>query len=237
RSLVGSVFEEPQKKNEGISDTKSKTPIGKKYVNDSITTTNSNTNVPITSKSEENLVKPNSEFSNSKVTKEQDSNLIIDQVEPEVHKVKESSSKSPGGSQIDEISELQPTPSVTETSSKKSLPQAGRKVLLDKLPWVAQLDNSISQRLEGVFGNKVVLPGMGRGGMIKKVDIIGENGEISNNNSGEKKDEEVQTIKPLVHLTKDRPRRPGRLKPQISSVKSVNNDVNKSNVVESDEKK
>lgn len=92
KSLVGSMFEELQKKNEGSSDIKSKTPIvsvGKKFGSDNHPSTSTTNSTTITSKSDENLVNPKSESSDGKVIKGQESNSSVDQAELEAQKEKE----------------------------------------------------------------------------------------------------------------------------------------------------
>ncbi|CAG8467996.1 8409_t:CDS:2, partial [Acaulospora morrowiae] len=266
-SLVGTVFEDLQKKNESNLDKSSKSPIaltGKKiddnHSSTTITTTTtatvSNVSTVLASKNpgEENLKgkgvtdtldtkksQINTSGSESAAKPQVNKKVVLDrlpwmtQKSDDTKPTSANPSKGPVPRKL--ASSFLTSASTTSTTAEQSKPRVPSK-----------LDGSISQRLEGVFGGKVPLPGMGRGTMGlggRKVSLSGEEssdvGRVkvmigARDETGSKdgkdetsKSEEVTStpstsLKPLNHVTKERPRPPGRSRPPTRPTKTVSNE-------------
>ncbi|CAG8611049.1 1957_t:CDS:10, partial [Acaulospora morrowiae] len=235
-SLVGTVFEDLQKKNESNSDKSVSTVLTSKNSDEEnlkgkgVADTLGTKKSQINTSGGESAVKP-------QVNKK----AVLDrlpwmtQKSDDVNSTSANPSKGPVPRKL--ASSFLTPAATTSTTTEQSKPRVPSK-----------LDGSISQRLEGVFGGKVPLPGMGRGATGlggKKVSLSGEeNGDIgrvkvmigARDETGSKdakdetsKSEEVTgtpsaSLKPLNHVTKERPRPPGRSRPPTRPTKTVSNE-------------
>ncbi|CAG8482204.1 10329_t:CDS:2 [Paraglomus occultum] len=158
----------------------------------------------------------------------------------------------------------------TSTSTSTTVSSATSTTPLSQTskPSPKKLESTIASRLESVFGAGMPLPGLARGGAPpkvggRKVEISGDDKEQTNTNVGnngkvkvmmgddssekatkEKSGVDVVSNRPLTHITKDRPRRPGRSKPRApvstsssltvesSSASTSDTSISKQDVVE-----
>ncbi|CAG8463279.1 17622_t:CDS:10 [Acaulospora colombiana] len=267
-SFVGTVFEDLQRKNESNLDVPSKSPIlpaGKKF---STTTTVSSITTVVkpdevnrkdkgvvqeklnsTPTSDNSQVTSRNEGGNEGSSKSQASRKAVldrlpwmNQKSDDISSTSLNSSKSPAPRKL--ASPFLTSSNTTATTTEQSKPRIPSK-----------LDNSISQKLEGVFGGKMPLPGMGRGGVKlggRKVSLSGEDGDTervkvmvgiggngrdemaSTDVKGEKIESEETSVdsstspNTLNHVTRDRPRPPGRSRPPTRPTRTVSSE-NKEN--------